>query len=148
MTPILRRILRRASPSAEAMSSPSIQTWPAAGRYRPIMCFSIVLLPLPEPPRITKTSPRFTSKETSSKMVRSPYFAVRCSTRMMGSPATSPAQHVEDHGEDALRARDEDDPAHHRAGGRLAHGPRPLSPPDPAQAAHPPHQHPHQDTLS
>src|SRR3990172_1667849 len=148
MTPILRRILRRASPSAEPMPPPSTQTWPAAGRYRPIMCFSIVLLPLPEPPRITKTSPRFTSKETSSKMVRSPYFAVRCSTRMMGSPATSPAQHVEDHGEDALRDRDEDDPAHHRAGGRLAHGPGPLARLDPAQAAHRRHDHAEEETLS
>ena len=43
----------------------------AAGR-RPIMCFSSVLLPQPEPPRITNTSPRRTSKLTFSSSTTSP----------------------------------------------------------------------------
>src|SRR5438094_5209362 len=53
------------------------------------MCFRSVLLPQPEPPRITKTSPRRTSKLTFSSRMKSPYPAVRPSTRMIGGSAES-----------------------------------------------------------
>src|SRR5437867_4048088 len=49
------------------------------------MCFSSVLLPHPEPPRMTKTSPRRTSNVTFSSKMKSPYPAVRPSARMIGS---------------------------------------------------------------
>src|SRR5918993_1537049 len=114
------------------------------------MCFSSVLLPHPEPPRITKTSPRFTSKLTFSRMVRP-------STRMIASPraTTEPSsaaacvasavtgrpcaprawtslcagndlwrsyvEHEVDHGEDAVDDHDEHDPGHDGARGRVAH---------------------------
>ena len=39
---------------------------PRSGGLSPIMCFSSVLLPQPEPPRITNTSPRRTANERSS----------------------------------------------------------------------------------
>ena len=80
ITPNLRMIERRAGPSAVTMSSPSIAMRPRSGCCRPIMCFSSVLLPQPEPPRITNTSPRRTSKVTFSSNMKSPYPAVRPST--------------------------------------------------------------------
>ena len=88
MTPNLRRIASRASPSAVTMSSPSMYTWPASGGYRPIMCFSSVLLPQPEPPRITNTSPRFTLNEMFSRIALSVVAGGQVSTRMMGSPGS------------------------------------------------------------
>ena len=55
----------RFSPVAVTMSSPSNRICPAVGWKRPIIAFSNELLPQPEPPRMTKTSPRRTSKLTS-----------------------------------------------------------------------------------
>ena len=61
------------------------------------MCFSSVDLPQPEPPRMTKTSPRRTSKPTCSKIVRPSKRAARSSTRITVSASaatvavTSPA---------------------------------------------------------
>ena len=63
MTPNLRSSRRRSSPSAVTMSSPSKRIRPAAGGGRARSCvFSSELFPHPDPPRMTKTSPRRTSK--------------------------------------------------------------------------------------
>ncbi len=63
--------MRASSVDAVTMSSPSMKTLPACGSISPIMCFSSVLLPQPEPPRITNTSPRRTSKLTCSSSTTS-----------------------------------------------------------------------------
>ena len=60
------------------------------------MCFSSVDLPQPEPPRMTNTSPRRTSKPTCSKIVRPSKRAARSSTRITvpasaATAVTSPA---------------------------------------------------------
>ena len=67
-TPMLRSRLFRSWPRAETISLPLIRTWPAIGGTRPIICLRMVLLPHPDPPRMTKISPRKTSKEMSSMM--------------------------------------------------------------------------------
>ncbi len=61
ITPNLRSSPSRTS-SPTHSGSPSISTRPSSGGLRPIMCFITVLLPPPEPPRMPKTSPRWTSK--------------------------------------------------------------------------------------
>ena len=68
MTPNLRMISRRSSSPAEVRSLPLISTRPASGGLRLIMCFNSVVLPDPEPPRITNTSPACTSKLRSRKI--------------------------------------------------------------------------------
>ena len=70
ITPNVRRMASCSAPSAVTMSCPPMKTWPEITGYRPIMCFSSVLLPQPDPPRITNTSPRRTSKLTFSRIVR------------------------------------------------------------------------------
>src|SRR6476469_3884542 len=49
------------------------------------MCLSSVLLPLPDPPRMMKTSPGWTLKLMSCISTLPSYPAVRCSTVMIGS---------------------------------------------------------------
>ena len=56
-TPIFFKIPIFFSSSTSVISSPSIIICPLAGGYRPIICFSTVLLPQPEPPRMTNISP-------------------------------------------------------------------------------------------
>jgi hypothetical protein len=60
---------------------------PLAGRYRPIMCLSSVLFPDPDPPAITSTSLRRTSKVMSLSTVFPSYAAQKFSTRMIASVA-------------------------------------------------------------
>ena len=82
VTPIRCWMRRSPSSSSRVRSSPSMKTRPLAGRCRPIMWRSSVVLPQPDPPTMTNTSPRRTSHETSLRMTRSPYLAVRRSTRI------------------------------------------------------------------
>src|SRR4029450_6762227 len=92
----------------------------------PSMWRSSVLLPLPLPPMITKTSWRFTVKSMSRMSTKSPKAIVRSRTVMcaLGSrPAlTSNSQAVEGDGAHPAGADDEHDPPHPRRGGRLADG--------------------------
>src|SRR6187549_3440497 len=87
---------------------------------------SSVLLPLPLPPMITKTSCRRTVKSMSRMSTKSPKAIVRFWTVMwaFGSigALTSDAQDVEGDREDSAGADDEHDARHHRGGGRLADG--------------------------
>ena len=78
---------------------------PSAGGYRPIMCFSRVDLPQPEPPRMTKTSPRRTSKATCSKIVRPSKRAARSSTRITVSASGSATAVTSPAGRTARRRR-------------------------------------------
>ena len=79
----------RSAAAARGASAPSPRTdiarqgsrsGPRPAGSSPIMCFSRVDLPQPEPPRMTKTSPRRTSKVTSSKTVRPSKRAAMSST--------------------------------------------------------------------
>ena len=54
------------------MSSPSITISPAVGSIRRIRQRTIVDLPLPDSPMITKVSPRFTWNETSCRPMTLP----------------------------------------------------------------------------
>src|SRR5262249_16904046 len=56
-----------------AMLTPEIQTSPELAFSNPTRVRSSVLLPEPEPPRITTVSPRRTSKSMPCKISRSPY---------------------------------------------------------------------------
>ena len=72
------------------------------------MCFISVDLPQPEPPRMTKTSPRATVEATCSKMVRLPKRCARSSTRIDRRArrlGVIRAQPVEQHGENAVEQR-------------------------------------------
>ena len=84
MTPNFFRRLRCSSPWTVRMYVPSKRISPSSGVRSPIMHFRSELLPEPEPPRMTNTSPLRTWKLRSFWMTRSPYPMVRCLTSMMG----------------------------------------------------------------
>ena len=88
ITPSRARSDRRAVPVSAAMSCPRISIVPERGGNRPISSLSNVDLPQPDPPRITKTSPRRTSKETSWNSTREPKAIFTSRTRMTVSPLT------------------------------------------------------------
>ena len=66
-------------------SIPATRRVPARMGLSPIMCFIIVDLPQPDPPRRMNTSPRFTSNETSRRITAPGYPASTCSSSMMFS---------------------------------------------------------------
>ena len=83
-TPMRLRTSSFSRSLARAISTPNNVTVPPAGRLRPSMCLSKVLLPEPEPPMITRISPAFTRKSTPCRMRRRPYQASSFSTSIRG----------------------------------------------------------------
>ncbi len=65
-TPQRSSIWRRSRSFRSSIDLPRISIEPAAGRLRPMMVRSSTDLPLPEPPTMPRTSPRFTSRSTPS----------------------------------------------------------------------------------
>jgi len=61
------------------MSRPSKTTRPSLGGKMPVMELNSVVLPAPFGPMSANTSPRFTSKDTSSTATRPPNRFVTCS---------------------------------------------------------------------
>ena len=64
-------------------SIPATRRVPARIGLSPIMCFIIVDLPQPDPPRRMNTSPRFTSNETSRRITAPGYPASTCSSSII-----------------------------------------------------------------
>ena len=89
MTPNLRRIASRASPSAVTMSSPSISTWPFERPGRGRSCASAACS-CRSPSRRGSRTPRRAARRTrcSRGSCGRSYPAVTPSTRMIGSPAS------------------------------------------------------------
>src|SRR5262249_406554 len=79
-----RASIRRAE--APVTSSPSNVTRPAAGRIRPEIALSVVVLPAPLAPISTTSSPRATSIERSCTAATLPYRHSRRSTCSTGGP--------------------------------------------------------------
>src|SRR4051794_33308219 len=57
---------------------------PRSGFINPMMCFSVTLLPTPEPPTITSASPRATSIDISSSTFRPPSVLSTCCIEIIG----------------------------------------------------------------
>ncbi len=68
-------------------STPSTCTVPASGRIKPIMCLSITLLPVPEPPTTTSDSPAFTSRSIESSTTLPPNDLLTPRSEIFGSSA-------------------------------------------------------------
>src|ERR1700691_4284819 len=83
--PIFLRISSNSAREIAAMSWPFIQICPALGFSRPTNVRSSVLLPEPEPPRITSVSERATSKLMPWRISCSPYCTRRSFTEITGS---------------------------------------------------------------
>src|SRR5690349_10981722 len=80
--------MRRLTPSGSAPTSmPSMSARPDVGVSRPHSMRMVVDLPAPLLPRKPKTSPRLTSKLTSSTALNLPKRRDRCSTTMARSAA-------------------------------------------------------------
>jgi hypothetical protein len=84
-TPNRRFSACRPASSQSQKLTPSYSTRPAAGVTSPIMWRSIVLLPQPLPPIITKIWPASMVNETFRCTTRGPKIMSRCSTRMRDS---------------------------------------------------------------
>ncbi len=67
-----------------AISMPPILTLPEVGLRRPVMAFSVVLLPAPFGPRRPMNSPRLTVRFTSEMAAKLPYIFVRPTASMAG----------------------------------------------------------------
>src|SRR5262249_27414479 len=117
-----RRISRSCSSgSAFHRSCVPNSTSPRAGAMRPTRCFKSVLLPQPLPPMMMKMSPRRMVKLRSCWMTKLPYAMSRSRTVMWASAVSGmtrrlDAEHVGEHGEDAVGDDDEDDPGNSRRG--------------------------------
>ncbi len=84
--PTFLRTETSSSSGSREISTPSTQTSPESGCSRPFMCRSETDFPVPEPPRITRTSPRWTVRSTSSRTRRELYFLRTRLNSMMGPP--------------------------------------------------------------
>src|SRR5437868_2590413 len=137
---IARRRRRGASSSSDSGPTdwPKTQTSPSSGLVRPLMCRRVTLFPVPEGPRMQRTSPRRICRLTPARISRDPYLFHTSRNSTMGSPRGAGAG-VESSMRDALalmlgsqgeeelrqeevgdqdRDRGQDD----RPGGGLSHG--------------------------
>src|SRR5689334_7546176 len=122
---IRRRSGKSSCSSSAEISMPSNTTWPASGFSRPFNWRRVTLLPLPDLPRITRHSPRRTSKSRPPRMVRLPYFFTRPRTSYRASDTVFPSrQDVEELGQEEVGNQDQDRGHHHRVGRRPPHAVR------------------------
>src|SRR5215204_2987457 len=117
--PICWRIRLSWSGLALTTLSPSIRISPLSGRNRPRIRRSVVLLPMPEGPRMIFVVPFGTSNETSSRILRPPMLKSTCWNEIKGA---SPVQDREQHArQDEVHDQEHDRADRHRLRGRGAH---------------------------
>src|SRR5436305_1253964 len=95
------------------MSSPSITILPRSGFISPMMCFSVTLLPAPEPPTITSASPRATSIDMSSSTFRPPSVLSTCCIEIIGVSSAMSEQQLR---QKEIGKQNNERRAHHRRG--------------------------------
>src|ERR1700680_646281 len=126
--PILRRNSSHSSGESEAIFLPQMRISPLLGCSRPTRVRRRVLLPEPEPPRMTTVWFRGTSKLMPWRISRSPYWTRRFRAEMAGSFLTvslirssSPGRgEIEKRRENQVHDHNQEDGLHDRSRGGAA----------------------------
>src|SRR5688572_26303313 len=122
---IRRRSGKSSCSSSSESSTPSKVTVPASGFSRPLSCRRVTLLPLPDLPRMTRHSPRRTSRSRPPRTVRLPYFLTKPRIWYSASGTGFPSgKDIEKLREEEIGDQDQDRGEHHRVGRRPAHAVR------------------------
>src|SRR3954453_9858835 len=95
------------------MSSPSMTILPRSGFISPMMCFSVTLLPTPDPPTITSASPRSTSIDMSSSTLRPPSVLSTFCSEIIGMFVAISEEQL---GQEKIGQQDDQRRAHHCRG--------------------------------
>src|SRR5438552_14186200 len=95
----------------------STYTCPSSGCINPMMCFSVTLFPVPDPPTITTDSPFSTSMERSRNTGRPLNDLWRCCSEIVGSSLIS----EEELGQKKVAQQNDERCAHHRIRRRSSH---------------------------